>query len=515
METVTEESAVTPAKKGKIKAKYPYDFKTLFGFSTMNWATVGGSILYQYFFMIYMTDYAGIDQLVKQAGFAATLATSVLLIARIIDMLDDPLEGWIMDSAKWGWLGKYKKFALLSVILVTFSTIALFSIPHFVKSDKVMVGIWVTLFYIFYEIGVSFASSEMLKQSITNDVALRTKLTTIPRIWSVLILLPFATFFSIVTVVNNKIGDMGKSITLVMAILLGLMAVISVVGVLLIKEGRVESEAEAKRARVSFKDIVDMFKMNKPLLVNLLATIFSGFTYTISTVTLIYFIKYAYCFNPVTGAVDSARFGLLSGINGIMAILMNILGAIFAPLAIKLVGDILKTIKVGFVGMAAISLSIYLLNVFGVLNKSPILFLVMFFLQGFVMGTIFVPQTLIQLECVDYVEYKMHKRMAGVVISAGTFLSKAQTALTTVIVGAILIAIGYSVNATTGNYVGELARIPTMLNWLMVVSGLVPAILVVIALVIYHYFYPITPTKRKEMEDELAERHAAVQGDLA
>ena len=515
MEAIVKEPVEAPTLEAKKKKHYPYDFKTLFGFSTMCFAQAGSAVLYLYFFMIYLTDYAGIDQALGQIGYAATLATSVLLVARIIDILDDPFQGWVMDNAKWGRFGKYKKFAYLSIFLLTFSTIALFSIPHFVKTEKVLVSIWVTLFYIMWEMGWAFAPRGLLIQSITNDVALRAKFTNIPRIWEVLILLPFITVLSIITAVNAKIGNMSLSVSIVITTVMTVVAIIAVVGVSFVKEGRLEAAAQEEKVKVSIKDIWTMLRMNRPMFVNILATIFSGFTWSISTATLLYFIKYAYCFDPLTGTVDAARFGTLSGINGIMAIATNVLGAIVAPQVIKWVGDILKTVKAGFLAMAVISLAIFLLNTLGILGQSPVLFFILFFLQGIILGVLYVPQALITLETIDYVEYKLQRRMGGLVNSTGNVLGKAQGALNTVLIGSILIAIGYSVDAATGNYAGDLARIPTMLNAFMLISGLVPAILVLAAWAIYQFFYPITPAIRQEMSDELAARRAGASTELA
>lgn len=131
------------------------------------------------------------------------------------------------------------------------------------------------------------------------------------------------------------------------------------------------------------------------------------------------------------------------------------------------------------------------------------------------MGILYVPQALITLETIDFVEYKMHRRMGGLVNSTGNVIAKAQGALNTVLVGGILVAIGYSVDASSGNYVGDLARVPSMLDSFMLISGLVPAILVLIAWATYQFFYPITPAMRKEISEELAVRHTVEQSELA
>jgi Na+/melibiose symporter-like transporter len=93
----------------KTKKKYPADFKTLFGLSTMNWAeTVSGAFMTG-LFMLYLTDYANIG------AYAASLGTMLLIVGRFADAVDDPLQGYIMDRAKPRKLGKYKPFIIISI----------------------------------------------------------------------------------------------------------------------------------------------------------------------------------------------------------------------------------------------------------------------------------------------------------------------------------------------------------------------------------------------------------------
>ena len=59
-------------------------------------STTGGvaAIFMSSMFMQYMTDYAGLG------AWGATLATILLLVARIFDAVDDPIQGFIMDNGK-------------------------------------------------------------------------------------------------------------------------------------------------------------------------------------------------------------------------------------------------------------------------------------------------------------------------------------------------------------------------------------------------------------------------------
>ena len=84
------------------------------------------------------------------------------------------------------------------------------------------------------------------------------------------------------------------------------------------------------------------------------------------------------------------------------------------------------------------------------------------------------------------------------------FLQKAQNAVSSALVGGILIAIGYEVDSVTGDYIGELSALPPMLTWMTVVMGLIPAILAVIAVLIINH-YPVDQAKRKEIQTYINE----------
>ena len=83
-------------------------------------------------------------------------------------------------------------------------------------------------------------------------------------------------------------------------------------------------------------------------------------------------------------------------------------------------------------------------------------------------------------------------------------LEKAQNAVSSALVGGILIAIGYEVDSVTGDYIGELSALPPMLTWMTVVMGLIPVILAVIAVLIINH-YPVDQAKRKEIQTYINE----------
>lgn len=112
------------------------------------------------------------------------------------------------------------------------------------------------------------------------------------------------------------------------------------------------------------------------------------------------------------------------------------------------------------------------------------------------------------MEVMDYTIYSTGKDRSALTGVLDMFLQKAQNAVSSALVGGILIAIGYEVDSVTGDYIGELSAMPSMLTWMTVIMGLVPAILAVIAVLIISR-YPIDQAKRKEIQEYINEHQAA------
>ena len=112
------------------------------------------------------------------------------------------------------------------------------------------------------------------------------------------------------------------------------------------------------------------------------------------------------------------------------------------------------------------------------------------------------------MEVMDYTIYSTGKDRSALTGVLDKFLEKAQSAVSSALVGSILIAIGYEVDSVTGDYIGELSAMPSMLTWMTVIRGLVPAILAVIAVLIISR-YPIDQAKRKEIQAYINEHQAA------
>ena len=487
------------------KKEYPLDGKTMFGLSAMQCTNVGAQAFMTSLFMLYLTDYAGIGAL------GATLGTILLFVGRIVDAIDDPIQGFIMDNTKVTKYGKYKLYILISIIMTAIAIVLLYALPTSFAKKPVLVIIWVTAFYLMYDIGASFFADNPLKQTMSDDPIVRSKHQTLPRIVSTFVSIPFAFFLPMVAVLDKFIGDMHKSFALMTVFIMVPISILSFVGAMLVKEGKHIGGEHDENKKITFKDVIFLFKNNKALTSNFFATIFNGFIWTFIFATATYYIKWAYCADLSTGAIDGTKLGLYTGIMGGMMMLPSLLGAMAAPAIMrKLKGDPIRTTQLSLLGGIGSGVFVFLLNAIGLLSKSPILFFLGLFLSLFFTSLNFVPSNVVWLECGDYNIYKTGKEMNGMINAVNKFLQKAQTALASGVVGLILIAIGYQVDSVTDTFTGSLDAIPNMLNWFIVVLGLFPAIVALISYLIYKFTYPITPQVREEMNLELKRRKGEI-----
>lgn len=485
-------------RKNKVKNPEAVGAKECIGVTALS--TMGGvaAIFMSTMFMQYMTDYAGLG------AWGASLATILLLVARLFDAVDDPIQGFIMDSGKVGKHGKYKPFFMISIIMTAAGTILLYIMPDAVAANPVLVTVWVIFFYLVYDIGTSFNNGNLLYRTMTDDVNERSKLVIGPRLWVMIIGMLGSAMMVVIVAVNSFTGSYKKSYALVATVASLIAAVISVIGWLMVKEKHVVQQDEEEK--VKLKDFFELFKVNKAMVVHFCKNIFAGFIWTLLFATPTYYVKWGFCTDLSTGEVDMALLGTYSLIVSMMMLLPLLFGTFLATPLMKLLKSPIRLTRLNLLLQAIGGGVLFVAQILGVLQNTPWLFFLGMFIMALAIGVDFVPQSTVEMEIMDYTIYKTGKDRSALSGVVSKFLEKAQTALSSALVGAILIAIGYNVDSVTGDYAGDIANIPTMLNWFIVVMGLVPCILGIIAFVIYR-FYPIDNTVRSDMRKYLEEHN--------
>jgi Na+/melibiose symporter-like transporter len=467
-------------------------FKTYFGTMAMNGAEGFGAALMTSFFLVYLTDYAGIGP------WAAAMGSVVLFAGRLFDAVNDPVQGWIIDRAKVGKYGKYKPFIILSIIMTGIAMIALFFIPTNFSTNPVFISIWVLFFYIVYDVGGSFNAPNLIYRTLTLDSVQRGKLMIAPRLQGIILGLFSAALISIVSAVNTSIGNMHTSFGIVVTVLMVFFTIYSLCGISMIKEKH-HAKIDENVERVRLRDMFLLIKENKALRVKISSQLFAGFIWAFLFAATTYYIKWAYCADLTTGEVNTELFGTLSLVGAMLMMVPTVLGTIIATPLMRKFKSALRMHRF-MVMLEAVACGImFLLQILGILQISPVLFFICSGVAAIGIGANFIPEETVNIECMDYEIYSNGKDRSALCNACNKFINKAQGAISTAIIGVVLTGIGYVVDSATDTYLGDLAAIPSMLNWFVVIMGLIPFILGLISWLILKQ-YPVTDEIRTEMK---------------
>ena len=487
--------------KEKIKKKheYPDNFKGYFGYAGMyTMATVATALVSSYL-SVFLTDYAGID-----SSWSTMIATIILLVGRVVDAIDDPIQGWIMDSAKVTSKGKYKRFQFLSIVLMGISLVGMYFLPEFVKANKIMVTIWMLVFYLIYDFGYSFDASVPLQQAMTLDENVRSTQHFWVRISAIVIGMAMSSFLSTYAKFKDMTGSVSTGFGLTTTVYVAVALVISLISLSFVKEShQVVEEKEEKEERITFKQIIKIFTENKAMQNVFLTLLVYGLIYPFMFAANGYYVKWTYFSS--NGVVDDAAFG---GFNMIMtiAVMMSMFISIFLTRpAIKKMGSVKLMIYTSY-AKAILGALLVVLHLTGILQKSVYLFVGVFCLMYFFQGFSTIPMGIVKTESIDYNEWTTGKKNGAIVTAGYKFLEKAQAAVTSTATLGMLALFHYGVDPVSGNLTSDaMANFSTMQTGLIVVLALVPAIMSVLtALIMKHY--PIQGEVREKMYAELNEK---------
>lgn len=248
-----------------------------------------------------------------------------------------------------------------------------------------------------------------------------------------------------------------------------------------------------------------------PMWVHNIAYFLSNMAYGASSAVLVYFLKWFYCADMGTGVVNEVEYASIYAIYGVISLLPNFLTPLMAGFVVKKLGSVDKAMRVCTLLGGLIFGGMFVCYLMGILQLSPMIFIILNLLAGIPMSIAVIPAMLINTECADYVEYTTGKNMAAMTTAVNNLVQKGQTAISTVIPGILLMTVGYSVDSVTGAYAGDLTKLPGMVTGLTIAMTLLPLVVSVAAWAVYKFAYPITPEFREKMTAELERRRAEAQ----
>lgn len=394
-------------------------------------------------------------------GLSPAACATLFLIARILDAINDPLVGFMIDHLPTRKMGHFRPTLILGTILCSANFLLLWFGPMLSTSGKLAIA------YVSYILlGVLFPVMDISLNSLlpvmTEDMKERNSLSSIKGLAYVIGALVIGVAAPLILGdTSNKQGYI--NLVLIMTAVIFFFSIIGTMGV---KE-RVKPQMENSYS------VKELFKIlsQKPVYITFLAVLLYSIGSNIVNAANTYF--YTYIFEDLT-----------------LASIITLITCVTVFPATMVIGNLIGRFgkkKMYAIGLALAGLApiIRLLDV-----RSIPLLIVSVLIAGIGAGFAAPLNYGIQADNTDYIEVSMGIRAEGAVASLSSFVSKCAMGIGGAIPGYLLQLAGFDSKAAVQN--------DNVINVIVLCVLILPAIVNVVAIVIFSKGYPITKEKLNE-----------------
>ena len=404
-------------------------------------------------------------------GLSPAACATLFLIARFLDAINDPVVGFIIDHLPTRKMGHFRPTLILGTILCSVNFLLLWFGPMLSTSGKLAIA------YVSYILlGVLFPVMDISLNSLlpvmTEDMKERNSLSTIKGLAYVIGALVIGVAAPLILGdTSNKQGYI--NLVLIMTAVIFFFSIIGTMGV---KE-RVKPQMENSYS------VKELFKIlsQKPVYITFLAVLLYSIGSNIVNAANTYF--YTYIFEDLT-----------------LASIITLITCVAVFPATMVIGNLIGRFgkkKMYAIGLALAGLApiIRLLDV-----RSIPLLIVSVLIAGIGAGFAAPLNYGIQADNTDYIEVSMGIRAEGAVASLSSFVSKCAMGIGGAIPGYLLQLAGFDSKAAVQN--------DDVINVIVLCVLILPAIVNVVAIVIFSKGYPITKEKLNEQTYLLREKRS-------
>lgn len=404
-------------------------------------------------------------------GLSPAACATLFLIARFLDAINDPLVGFIIDHLPTRKMGHFRPTLILGTILCSVNFLLLWFGPMLSTSGKLAIA------YVSYILlGVLFPVMDISLNSLlpvmTEDMKERNSLSSIKGLAYVIGALVIGVAAPLILGdTSNKQGYI--NLVLIMTAVIFFFSIIGTMGV---KE-RVKPQMENSYS------VKELFKIlsQKPVYITFLAVLLYSIGSNIVNAANTYF--YTYIFEDLT-----------------LASIITLITCVAVFPATMVIGNLIGRFgkkKMYAIGLALAGLApiIRLLDV----RNIPLL-IVSVLIAGIGAGFAAPLNYGIQADNTDYIEVSMGIRAEGAVASLSSFVSKCAMGIGGAIPGYLLQLAGFDSKAAVQN--------DDVINVIVLCVLILPAIVNVVAIVIFSKGYPITKEKLNEQTYLLREKRS-------
>jgi len=452
-------------KQNPIDAPEKMRFKEKFSFGILN--LNGYMLLINTYLMIFYTDLVGLNP--------AAVAT-LFLITRVLDGLNDPVMGYIIDHLPRTKLGRFRGYLLIGTAVCTLNYFLLWFGPAWAPAGKLAIA------YVSYVlIGITFDMMQIpnssLLPAITADQKDRATLSTFKGAFSLFGSLVFGV---IPAFILEAMGQTLRSYSIILFAAMAIVLVTTAAGTLGIRE-RVEPISDEQ---YKFREIYGILTQ-RPVFIVMLVTVLFAISTSASNASNMYFFTY------VLERVD------VMGISSMVAIVGVVPAVLVSGPLVQKFGK--KRLMLGVLISSMLCFAMRLLAV----TNIPLIY-ASTLLCSFPVGIYSVILPNIQADNIDYVEYKLNWRAEAGISSLDSFVAKASQGIGGAISGYVLAATGYVANQPQT----DLAKFGIVFN----VIGL-PVIIYIIAILVFGFGYNLNQKKLDEVNETLNQRREAKNSD--
>ncbi len=422
---------------------------------------------------IYLTNALGISPV-----FLLVLAP----LARLWDGINDPMMGMIVDKTHTK-MGKYRPWIFTGTLLNSIVLCLLFNNPGF-SAGSVGLYIYVAILYVFWGMTNTLADIPFWSMipSFASEEKDRNLVSTIARTFSGIGqgIISIFTALAVGYLGGASGSDLDKMDATTLSSGFGKWAIICAVGLIAFALISVGSTKERRivinNEKFSFKAAINTIKQNDQLLVFMLFAMISnaGF-YMTSGIS-------SYYFDSVAGDLKlQSTFNLMGTVGSVLSLLV-------IPICSKYMSNrstyklSLGMAATGYIGMAIVGYlfggNVYALGAF-------------FALTSLGTGSMFVNQTVMLADVVDYGEYKLGKRNQSLTFSMKGFLQK--MAYT---VQSIIMYSAFSLTGFDGSLTEQTPAAKSAISFLMFI---VPPAMMIISFIVFSKKYKIHGDFKKEV----------------
>ena len=460
--------------------------------------TVGRDAMYSLVSMYLM---AHLTEVVGLSNFHLGIVTTLLLIFRIFDSVNDPFMGTIVDNTNTKW-GKFKPWILSGMLVSGLLVILMFN--NFDMSPTafiILLAISYFLFSVFFT--VNDLSYWSLMPAITKDPKQREGIGAVARICANVGMFAVVLLYTMVPDIFAGFGVTDKRdayfiFAIIVVLLMWGFQLFTLFGV---KEDR---RSLGKGEHTSVKDMFSILLKNDQLMVAAIAMALFMIGYCTTTSFGVHYFRYAF--------KNEDMYMVFAAVLAVAQLSALIVFPMFRKKFTR------KQMYVGSTVAVVVAYILFFLS-FEKLALVVIAGLVLFFAQAFIQ----LLTLLFLADAVEYGEWKLGKRNESVSFAVQPFVNQVGSAIATGVLGFTLIVSGINdvsekvANTTDPTEIADLINsTPDSAIWIMKLAMMIfPLICIVAGFIIYMSKFKIDEKMYETIVADLEAKNALAEGEDA